>query len=211
MFRYLFTVMAVLLLPLFGSAQCLTTLAPNPPFVPPAPYPSSAPDGRFWYGTDALWTALDVDGKWHMQDNALNGKGCRAKLIFWRRRGFEWRKELEPKLIITGKRPDGDAPSVAVAHANAVFVTGQHTSDDDPNQHTDARLLGTHGRLRRSHLNLHRIGGAVRPLSFKITHCLNLQGLPRASQRAYHRDRLHRNLVTVCAIHRRQPSIGATT
>jgi hypothetical protein len=33
-------------------------------------------------------------------------------------------KEAEPKLIITAKRLDGDAPSVAVAHANAVFVTG---------------------------------------------------------------------------------------
>jgi hypothetical protein len=31
---------------------------------------------------------------------------------------------MEPKLIITGTRLDGDAPSIAVAHANAVFVTG---------------------------------------------------------------------------------------
>jgi hypothetical protein len=38
--------------------------------------------------------------------------------------GFDWRKEAEVKLIITAKRLDGDAPSVAVAHANAVFVTG---------------------------------------------------------------------------------------
>jgi hypothetical protein len=43
--------------------------------------------------------------------------------MFWRR-GFDWRKEPEPELFITAKRLDGDAPSVAVAHANAVFVTG---------------------------------------------------------------------------------------
>lgn len=123
MLRYLFAVVVGLLLPLLSSAQCLNTLAPNPPFIPPAPYPSSAPDGQFWYGTYALWTLLGVDGTWHMRDNVLNGKGYRTKLVFWRR-GFDWRKEAEPKLIIAAKRLDGDAPSVAVAHANAVFVTG---------------------------------------------------------------------------------------
>jgi hypothetical protein len=123
MLRYLCTAVAGLLFPMFSSTQCLTTLAPNPPFLPPAPYPSSAPDGQFWYGSDALWTLLGVDGSWHMRDNVLNGKGYRTKLVFWRR-GFDWRKESEPKLIITAKRLDGDAPPVAVADANAVFVTG---------------------------------------------------------------------------------------
>jgi hypothetical protein len=52
----------------------------------------------------------------------VNGEGYFTKLVFWRR-GFDWRKEPEPKLIITAKRLDGEAPSVAVAHANAVFVT----------------------------------------------------------------------------------------
>src|ERR1700680_1531561 len=99
MLRYLFAAVVGLLLALLSSAQCLTTFAPNPPYVPPAPYPSSAPDGRFWYGTDSLWTLLQVDGKWHMQGNVLNGKGYRTKLIFWRR-GFDWRKELQPKLIV---------------------------------------------------------------------------------------------------------------
>jgi hypothetical protein len=120
--RHLLSAVTGLLLPLLSSAQCLTTLAPNPPFVPPAPYTSSAPDGQFWYGTDALWTLLAFDSKWQMQGN-VNGEGYSTKLVFWRR-GFDWRKEPEPKLIITAKRLDGEAPSVAVAHANAVFVTG---------------------------------------------------------------------------------------
>lgn len=123
MFRYLAGAAIGLLLPLLSSAQCLTSLTPNPVFVPPAPYPSSAPEGQFWYGSDALWTLLGVGSRWHMRDNVLNGKGYRTKLVFWRR-GFDWRKEAEPKLIITAKRLHGDAPSVAVAHANAVFVTG---------------------------------------------------------------------------------------
>lgn len=123
--RYLFAVMTVvLLLPMFTSAQCRTTLPPNPAFVPLAPYPPSASDGMFWYGTDALWTALNVDGKWKIHNNVLEDKGAyRTKLVFWRR-GFDWRRELEPKLIITARRLDGEAPSVAVAHANAVFVQG---------------------------------------------------------------------------------------
>lgn len=122
MLRYLFVVIVGLLLPLLSSAQCLTTLAPNPPFVPPAPYTSSAPDGQFWYGCDALWTLLAFDSKWRMQRN-VNGEGYFTKLVFWRR-GFDWRKEPDPKLIISAKRLDGEAPSVAVAHAKAVFVTG---------------------------------------------------------------------------------------
>jgi hypothetical protein len=33
--------------------------------------------------------------------------------------------ESEPNLIVTARRVDGDSPSVAVSHANAVFVTGK--------------------------------------------------------------------------------------
>lgn len=117
--RYLVAVMAALLLPVLSSAQCLTTLPPNPPFVPPEPYlQQTQVKDMFWFGTDALWTDLGISGKWEMRNNLLT-----TKLTFWSR-DFDWRKELEPKLIVTGKRLDGDAPSVAVAHANAVFVTG---------------------------------------------------------------------------------------
>ena len=49
MLRYLFIAVVGLLIPLLSSVQCLNTLAPNPPFVPPAPYPSSAPGGQFCY------------------------------------------------------------------------------------------------------------------------------------------------------------------
>ena len=77
----------------------------------------------FWYGADALWTDLSINGKWEMRNNVANGKGYTTKLTFWSR-DFDSSKELEPKLIVTGKRLDGDAPSVAVVRANAVFVTG---------------------------------------------------------------------------------------
>jgi len=124
MLRYVFAAVVALSLPMLSSAQCHTTRAPNPPFVPPAPYPSIPSESQFWYGTDDLWTALG-DGKWTRRGNgnSANGRGYTEKLIFWRK-GFNWRTEMEPKLVVTVKRLDGDAPIVTVAHANAVFVTG---------------------------------------------------------------------------------------
>lgn len=123
MLRYLVIVFAgMLLLPLVSSAQCLTTLPPNPSFVPSAPYPATPSNGLFWYGTDVLWTALNFDGKWGGFNKVPKGRAYFQKLIFWRK-GCDWHTEIEPRLIVTGKRLDGDAPAIAVAHANAVFVT----------------------------------------------------------------------------------------
>jgi hypothetical protein len=118
MVRYLLAVIAVLLLmPAFTSAQCLTTLPPNPQFVPPKPYPQDAPSGAFWFGTESLWTSLSADGEW---GGLHNDKGYRQKVFFWVK-GYDARKEPKPKLIITGRRLDGDSPSVAVADTNNAF------------------------------------------------------------------------------------------
>jgi hypothetical protein len=104
-----------------AQTECLTTLPPSPIFAPPAPYDSVRGSDMFWYGTDALWTRLG-DGIWHTKNNVDKHGGYSTKLVFWRK-GFDWRKEPEPALIVTARRLDGDSPSVAVAHANAVFVT----------------------------------------------------------------------------------------
>lgn len=120
MLRYLFAVLIVLLLmPVFTSAQCLTTLPPNPQFVPPKPYPQDAPTGAFWYGTESLWTSLSANGEW---GGLHNDKGYRQKVFFWSK-GYDARKEPKPKLIITGRRLDGDSPSVAVADASNAFLS----------------------------------------------------------------------------------------
>jgi hypothetical protein len=121
MFRYHLAITFALFLGTLTSAQCLTTLAPNPPFVPPVPYQSSAPNSLFWYGTEALWTALPFDGKWPAFGKKEDGWVYRTKLVFWHR-GFDWHTENKPDLIVTGERLDGDAPTIAVAHANAVFL-----------------------------------------------------------------------------------------
>jgi hypothetical protein len=104
---------------------CLTTLPPDSPFTPPAPYDSMrAADGEFWYGTAALWTKLSVDGVWHTEHNVDRNGGYVTKLIFWSR-AFDSRKEHEPQLILTAKRLDGDAPQIAQVAGVTVFVLGK--------------------------------------------------------------------------------------
>jgi hypothetical protein len=101
----------LILITAFGIAQsarggCLTTLPPNPPFTPSAPYSTNAGQG-FWYGTDALWVRLPI---------SLDGtrKGVASKLFVWSR-GFNWQSDPKPFLVVTGKRLDGDAPAIAIA------------------------------------------------------------------------------------------------
>jgi hypothetical protein len=88
---------------------CPVTRPQFPPFVPAPPYPPNAGWGRFWYGTDALWVGLNFDGTW-------NGGG--EKLFLWKK-GFDWRKEPTPEIIVTEKRLDVDSKPL-------VFKYGTH-------------------------------------------------------------------------------------
>lgn len=101
--------------------SCPTTRPPDPPFTPPSRYWSDAESGSIWYGTRSLWTNLANDGVWPMRNNSAHGKGYTTKLVYWRE-GFDWRKENEPKLVVTAKRLDQNAPLITVTRANAVFV-----------------------------------------------------------------------------------------
>src|SRR2546429_1404852 len=104
------------------SATCLTT-PPNPPFTPPAPQ-RAIPGGQFfWYGTEALWTMLPINGVWNRLPYSSEAKGYVQKVAWWRQ-GYNNRTEQNPKLIVTGRRLDGDAPSFAVSDA-----TNAYTSD----------------------------------------------------------------------------------
>jgi hypothetical protein len=92
-------------------AGCPATVAPNPPFVPPAPNWPIAEKRNFWYGTADLWVRLDTDGVW----NGLwfDGKGYVQK-IFWFSRDFNWRKEPNPDMTVTSKRLDVDGPTLVL-------------------------------------------------------------------------------------------------
>jgi hypothetical protein len=127
MFRSSLGLCAVLLLATTSSAQCQVTRPAHPPFVPPSAYAFKIPNPSFFpYGTDELWTELEVDGKWVAFGKDSDAWVYQNKLTFWHR-GFDWRKD-EPKLTVTAKRLDGEAPAVTTPHANAVFIPNKEAA-----------------------------------------------------------------------------------
>ena len=103
------------------AQACLTTRPSTHAFVPPQPYSSDASPGSFWYGTDSLWTSLDVSGKWEMRDNVLHGNGYRTKLIYWQQ-GFKWQNQLQLPLLVTARRLDNSGLLVTAEQANVVYI-----------------------------------------------------------------------------------------
>lgn len=90
--------------------SCPVTRPPHSAFVPPAPYPAKE-TGRFWLGTNALWTSLDEDGIWR---GIVSPRGTRNKFMWWRE-GWRFdtdRRANDPGLIVTARRIDGAAPEV---------------------------------------------------------------------------------------------------
>jgi len=83
--------------------------------MPPAPRSASPPADEFWYGTQALWTALRPDGTWNglpYQDGAYTQK------VFWWSRDYKW----ESPLTVTGMRIDGSAPPLRSSPATNAFA-----------------------------------------------------------------------------------------
>jgi hypothetical protein len=84
-----------------GFEACPVTLPGEAPFSPPAPYSALYPyEGRSWYGSASLWTALPDDGRWAQ---LLHGDK-----VFWWREGYSGREEPQPSLFMTAKRLDGE-------------------------------------------------------------------------------------------------------
>jgi len=100
------------------AEACPVTKPPAQPFVPPPPYWRDHHPNQFWYGTDSLWTLLG-SCTWNIHGN--------PKLTYWHR-GFDWRKELQPELIVIAKRLDRAAPPVAAGGAVPVFVTTERAA-----------------------------------------------------------------------------------
>jgi hypothetical protein len=131
-----------------GKDICPVTTAPNPPFVPPAPYWPNAPQGAFWYGTDALWTQLVDKNVW--RGLPRRDKGYFNKLFLWQP-GYDVRKEPKPDIIVVLRRLDVEAPPVTSrGGTNAFFdsVWAMLTGVTFPTEgcweitaHHDGRLL----------------------------------------------------------------------
>jgi hypothetical protein len=102
------------------AETCAVTRPPQPPFIPPTPYPWNPPSaGEFWYGTDALWTTLPESGVWAELPHNLEGY---TQKLFWWRKGYFWRDEPEPELTVTGQGLDATAPAPRVSAATNAFA-----------------------------------------------------------------------------------------
>ncbi|MGD1098181.1 MAG: hypothetical protein ABSB35_40110 [Bryobacteraceae bacterium] len=124
-------------LPMYLSAQCPTTTAPNPPFVPPAPYFANAyPSLGLLYGTASLWTWISTDPEsWRGPACCRTQHPFVAKLAYTRAR-FDARKENDPELTIVatprrfgafglgGTRQRNVGPRRPQRFANMTMLTG---------------------------------------------------------------------------------------
>jgi hypothetical protein len=95
-------------LPQYPPDSCPITRPQDPVFVPPEPYSSVAPYGDFWYGSKMLWTALQPDGRWYALPRDREGY---SQKVFWWREGYSMTVEPQPRITISGRRLDGDAPA----------------------------------------------------------------------------------------------------
>lgn len=96
-------------------ATCPVTLPQDPPFKPPLPYLAQIPyEGEFWYGTQDLWTILNVDGTWSQLPHDENGY---TQKIYWERQGYDWLTEPQPELTVTGRRLDSKSPPLIATNA----------------------------------------------------------------------------------------------
>lgn len=107
-------------------AGCIVTSRPSPGFMPPSPYPSEPPaagEGQFWYGTAALWTALNENGIW---TGLPQGDGGYGQKVFWWAKDYSASDEPKPDLVVTGRRLDGEAnPLTASEPTNAYGDFGE--------------------------------------------------------------------------------------
>jgi hypothetical protein len=97
------------------AAGCPVTQPPDPAFVPPQPYPAQPPGDEFvWYGSDALWTVLPIDGSWYALPR--DGEGWGTKSVWWRA-GYDALSEQQPDLTINLYRYGESAPAASFSDA----------------------------------------------------------------------------------------------
>ena len=101
-------------------ASCPVTVPQDPAFTPPAPYDALGFEGKFWFGSSSLWTAVPQNGTW--AGLPLNPEGYTQK-VFWWRDGYVWTEEPEPDLIVTGERLDAKAPLLNVSRATNAYAS----------------------------------------------------------------------------------------
>jgi hypothetical protein len=105
-------------------ASCPVTVAPADPFIPPSPYERSDNVNSFLLGTEKLWTGLRKAEVWwwapHPPGHEQEVQPLTAK-IFWGSVDFNYKEEYPPKLKVTGRRLDGDAPPLLTLPTTNAF------------------------------------------------------------------------------------------
>jgi hypothetical protein len=96
---------------------CPVTTAPEPPFVPPSPYPEAA-EKTFYIGTPQLWVSV-YPGPWRGLPRWR--EGYRQKIVWWSE-GYNAKVDPLPAISISGQRLDGDAPPMVVTGANGSWT-----------------------------------------------------------------------------------------
>ena len=97
-----------------GKAGCPVTAAPDPPFVPPAPFRADSSSSEFLYGTPALWAVVQR----HWQVHGFSG----SKLPYFRQ-GYDWTKDHNPRLTVVARRLDTPDPMEWAGPANGAGAT----------------------------------------------------------------------------------------
>jgi len=98
--------------------DCPVTQPQEPPFTPPLLYPPDVPsEDQFWYGSDSLWTMLQVDGIWDWLPYYPEEGGHYFNKVVWWNEKYNWKKEPRPNLTVTAHRFDD--PSVTYETSNA--------------------------------------------------------------------------------------------
>jgi hypothetical protein len=106
--------------PTLDREDCAVTQPPETPFVAPAPYNPDPPwGGKFWYGTNRLWTALPREGVWSGLPHNADGYG--QKILWWRE-GYSWTEDPTPQLTVTGRRLDAPAPPLHAHEATNAYA-----------------------------------------------------------------------------------------
>ncbi|MEM7342020.1 MAG: hypothetical protein AAF467_25485 [Actinomycetota bacterium] len=84
-----------------ARGECPTTQPPEEAFVPPAPWPATpASDNMAWYGTDELWTVIEID--WPIEN----------KSVWWSAQFPGGPDEPNPPLTVIFERLDADLPPI---------------------------------------------------------------------------------------------------
>jgi hypothetical protein len=96
--------------------------------MPPASYKLDDAAEGFWFGTEKLWLELPKSGIWDgWTPLEPNRGGSLTAKMFWWSVDYNPRTDGNPDLKVTGKRLDGEAPTVVANEAHNAIGSAMST------------------------------------------------------------------------------------